>query len=143
MPAPIPGISLEDKLSLIQLLQSNGANIRQLNTLRTALSRLKGGGLARLGHPAKMIALIISDIVGDPLELISSGPTVIPDDAAPSKNPLAVLDELGVRQQVDPKIVDILERRQQQQRRVKGEGNLEIFCTLLPIQLKYDRMCST
>ncbi|KAE9547254.1 hypothetical protein FO519_009532, partial [Halicephalobus sp. NKZ332] len=75
LPAPIPGTSIEDKLNLTKALASNGTTIQELNTVRIALSRLKGGKLARLVK-GKSISLIISDIVGDPIELIASGPTV-------------------------------------------------------------------
>uniref|UniRef100_A0A915M0C5 Glycerate kinase n=1 Tax=Meloidogyne javanica TaxID=6303 RepID=A0A915M0C5_MELJA len=75
LPAPINGISLANKLEIIKLLQNYGADIKQLNVVRQALSRLKGGGLSRLACPAQQIALIVSDIIGDPIELISSGPT--------------------------------------------------------------------
>lgn len=76
LPAPIYSISLDEKLATIKAMTSRGADIKQLNTVRKALSRLKGGKLAEVAHPAKVVSLIVSDIVGDPVELIASGPTV-------------------------------------------------------------------
>ncbi|KAL3091660.1 hypothetical protein niasHT_024242 [Heterodera trifolii] len=104
--APISGVSLNDKVALIRQVQNNGADIKQLNVVRTALSRVKGGGLAKLGRPSKMISLVISDIVGDPLELISSGPTIV--SAKSYANPIAILNDLGILDKVPIRLVDAL-----------------------------------
>lgn len=76
LPAPVPGVSLEDKQAVTRLLSAGGANIQELNTVRKQLSRVKGGGLARICRAGRMVTLIISDVLGDPLDVISSGPTV-------------------------------------------------------------------
>jgi glycerate 2-kinase len=76
LPAPAEGVSLEDKQVLTRHLSAAGANIEQLNTVRKQLSRIKGGGLLRACRAGRLIALIISDVLGDPLEIIASGPTV-------------------------------------------------------------------
>jgi hydroxypyruvate reductase len=76
LPAPVEGITLEDKLAVTQLLSAAGANIQQLNIVRKQLSRIKGGGLARTCRAGRLVSLIISDVPGDPLDLIASGPTV-------------------------------------------------------------------
>ena len=91
LPAPIEGVSLEDKLALTQLLSGAGANINELNTVRKHLSRVKGGGLARACSAGRLVALIISDVTGDPLDVIASGPTV-PDMPTPA-DALAVLEK--------------------------------------------------
>jgi hydroxypyruvate reductase len=75
-PAPIEGISLADKLAVTQFLSAAGADITELNTVRKQLSRFKGGGLARQCNAGRLVSLIISDVIGDPLDLIASGPTV-------------------------------------------------------------------
>ncbi len=75
LPAPVAGITLEDKLAVTRHLSAAGANIQQLNIVRKQLSRIKGGGLARACAAGRLIALIISDVLGDPLETIASGPT--------------------------------------------------------------------
>ena len=69
IPAPVPGISLDDKIGVAQLLSSAGANITQLNTVRSQLSLVKGGGLARACHAGRLVSLIISDVLGDPLDV--------------------------------------------------------------------------
>lgn len=83
---PRPVIDQDDKLMLCKMLQNAGADIKELNTVRSKLSMVKGGGLARMAYPASVITLILSDIVGDPIDLIASGPTVYSN-----KNPKAVM----------------------------------------------------
>lgn len=74
---PIEPITLEEKSSLIKNLSRAGATINELNVVRIAISQVKGGKLAECGRRAyQIISLIISDIIGDPLELIASGPTI-------------------------------------------------------------------
>jgi hydroxypyruvate reductase len=78
MPAPPVGITLQDKADVNRLLLSCGAEIGEMNLIRQQISDLKGGGLLRIAAPAKVRALILSDVVGDDLRLIASGPTVAP-----------------------------------------------------------------
>ncbi|MBU1276882.1 MAG: glycerate kinase [Proteobacteria bacterium] len=78
--APAEGISLADKQQTTRLLLASGADIGEINAIRKHLSQLKGGNLARLAAPGKLISLIISDVVGDRLDVIASGPTV-PDNS--------------------------------------------------------------
>ncbi|NXY36516.1 GLCTK kinase, partial [Pomatorhinus ruficollis] len=75
LPAPIPPIVLKEKEKLTKMLASRGAAIQELNIVRKTLSMLKGGGLAQLAHPARVVSLILSDVIGDPLDIIASGPT--------------------------------------------------------------------
>lgn len=71
---PSPGVSLEEKKSLTEMLLSAGANIAELNTVRKHLSQIKGGRLARAAFPAAVVSLVVSDVVGNDLENIASGP---------------------------------------------------------------------
>lgn len=73
---PKPPVTLNEKTSLIKELANSGADIKELNTVRKKLSDIKGGQLAIAAQPAKVISLILSDIVDDPIDLIASGPTV-------------------------------------------------------------------
>jgi hydroxypyruvate reductase/glycerate 2-kinase len=75
LPAPVDGISLEDKLAVTRLLNRSSATIAEMNCVRKHLSKTKGGGLAAAA-PCPIVALIISDVIGDPLDVIASGPTV-------------------------------------------------------------------
>jgi glycerate 2-kinase len=90
LPAPVAGVSLAEKQAVTRLLSSGGANIQELNTVRKQLSRIKGGGLARACRAGRMITLIISDVLGDPLDVIASGPTV-PDTSSP-RDALSILE---------------------------------------------------
>ena len=76
LPAPIPGVSLAEKLQITRAMSRAGATIEELNLVRTALSAVKGGGLLRTCRAGQVIGLIISDVVGDPLPTIASGPTI-------------------------------------------------------------------
>jgi glycerate 2-kinase len=80
MTSPAEGISLGDIQHLTRLLLASGANIQEINALRKHLDTVKGGGIARLAAPAALAALILSDVIGDPLDVIASGPTV-PDSS--------------------------------------------------------------
>ncbi len=109
MPAPVEGVALDDKLALTRFLSGAGANIEQLNTVRKQLSRIKGGGLLRACRAGRMASLIISDVLGDPLDIIASGPTV--PDASTPQAALAVLDQFFIRAAgVAPAVFEYLER---------------------------------
>lgn len=92
LPAPIEGVSLAEKTAITRLLSASGATINQLNAVRSPLSRVKGGGLARACGAGVLLTLVLSDVLGDPLDVIASGPTAKattgPADA------LRVLEEL-------------------------------------------------
>ncbi len=76
LPLPADKITLEEKQELTQLLLDCGADIKEINTIRKHISQMKGGWLARWGYPSTVITFILSDVVGDPLDVIASGPTV-------------------------------------------------------------------
>ncbi len=79
-PLPVPGVSLEEKQRVTRLLLEAGATINELNAVRKHLSGIKGGQLARAAAPAPVLALLLSDVIGDPFDVIASGPTA-PDDS--------------------------------------------------------------
>ncbi len=108
MPAPVEGITLADKLAVTRHLSASGANIEQLNTVRKQLSRIKGGGLLRACRAGRLVSLIISDVLGDPLDVIASGPTV-PDTSTPQAA-LQVLRQFRARQAgISPVVFEYLE----------------------------------
>ena len=94
--APAPGLSLKDKIALTADLLASGADIATVNTFRRAASRIKGGRLALAAHPARVITLAISDVVGDNPEIIGSGPTV------PAHHPAPDLARLSARFALEP-----------------------------------------
>ncbi|MES2791530.1 MAG: DUF4147 domain-containing protein [Planctomycetota bacterium] len=112
LPAPVPGISLQDKQAVTRFLMSSGATINELNTVRKQLSRIKGGGLARACRQGRMVSLIISDVVGDPLDIIASGPT-IPDSSSPQRA-LEILAQFhATAPQVPQSVFDVLQQAAQ------------------------------
>ena len=110
LPAPIEGITLDDKLAVTRFLSAAGAPIEALNTVRKQLSRIKGGRLAEACRAKAMVSLIISDVLGDPLDLIASGPTV-PDRSTPAEA-LAILERYDARSAgIAPRVFEILSHR--------------------------------
>lgn len=93
--APAKGLGLEDKQNVARLLSGAGANIEQLNCVRRALSRVKGGGLARACTAGHLVTLAISDVLGDSLQTIASGPTCIDAGVSPA-DALDVISDLGL-----------------------------------------------
>lgn len=100
-----PYVPLEDLQTLTALLLSSGARIDEINILRRQLDRLKGGGLARTTK-AKIISLILSDVIGNPLEAIASGPTA--PDPTTKVDAVAILKKYGIEKEVPKSILDIL-----------------------------------
>lgn len=111
LPAPVEAVTLADKLALTRHLSAAGANIQELNTVRKQLSRIKGGGLMRACRAGRMVTLIISDVLGDPLDVIASGPTV--SDSSTPQAALDVLDQFGARDAgISSAVFDYLQSKQ-------------------------------
>lgn len=107
-PAPAPPITLGDKQVMTRLLLAAGADINQLNAVRKHCSVLKGGQLARAAAPARVAALLLSDVIGDPIDVIGSGPTA--PDASTFGEALGTLDRFGLRQRAPASVRERLER---------------------------------
>src|SRR5262245_28700878 len=107
LPAPVEGISLEDKQSATRLLSGCGASIVEMNAVRKHLSSIKGGRLAQAFAGRKLISLIVSDVVGDPLDVIASGPTA--PDPSTFADALAVLQRFELTDKVPATILKHLE----------------------------------
>lgn len=108
MPLPAPGITLEEKQAATRLLLSCGATIHEINAVRKHISAIKGGQLARLAEPAQVEALLLSDVIGDNLDVIGSGPTA--PDASTFAGALAILDKFAIRERVPASVRERLER---------------------------------
>lgn len=107
MPAPLPPLTLEEKIQVTRALSAAGASIEQLNTVRKHLSRIKGGRLAAACTAGWLVALIVSDVLGDRLDVIGSGPTV-PDSTTPA-DALHTLEELGLGPpEIPQRVFDVL-----------------------------------
>lgn len=106
LPAPVAGLSLADKQAVTRALMHAGATIEQLNAVRSCLSRVKAGGLWRSMAAGRGVALIISDVIGDPLSVIASGPTT---DVRPDpETALGILEALLPRDAVPAKLWSLL-----------------------------------
>lgn len=108
LPMPAVGLTLEDKQVTTQILLGSGATIQEVNALRKHLSQLKGGRLAQLACPATLVALILSDVVGDTLDAIASGPTVA--DPTTYKECLEILWRYHLRRKIPAVALRLLER---------------------------------
>lgn len=107
MTAPHPGLTLDDLQSLTRQLLACGARIDEINTLRRHLDRVKGGGLARAASPARVLSLILSDVIGNPLEAIASGPTA--PDPSSRADALRVLEKYDLTESAPAAILQTLE----------------------------------
>ena len=108
MPLPADSITLEEKQATTRLLLASGANIHEINSIRKHISRIKGGQLARLAAPAHVESLMLSDVIGDDLDVIGSGPTA--PDASTFAGALAILDRYGIRERVPASVRDRIEQ---------------------------------
>lgn len=106
MPKPRSGISLEDKQRVTDALLRSGATINEFNTVRKHISGLKGGWLAKEAYPATVVNLILSDVVGDPLDFIASGPTV--PDTTTFHDAVEVLKHHGLWSKVPDSVRKVL-----------------------------------
>ena len=108
MPAPAEGITLEEKQATTRLLLASGANIHEINSIRKHISRIKGGQLARLASPARVESLMLSDVIGDNLDVIGSGPTA--PDVSTFAGAVEILDRYAIRERVPASVRERLEQ---------------------------------
>jgi glycerate 2-kinase len=106
LPLPAEGITLSDKQSVTKLLHASGSSIREMNAVRKHLSRIKGGRLAQAFRGKFLFSLIVSDVVGDPLDVIASGPTAA--DSSTYADALGVLNRYGLTDQIPASVLTVL-----------------------------------
>jgi hydroxypyruvate reductase/glycerate 2-kinase len=106
--APKGMISLEDKQRVTELLLKTGAYIDELNTVRKHISEIKGGRLAECAYPAKIISLILSDVIGDKLDVIASGPTT--PDSTTYRMALDVVEKYRLTKRLPKAVLDVLKK---------------------------------
>ena len=115
LPCPAEGLTLDDKQRTTQALLDCGATIQEINAVRKHISRVKGGRLAKAAYPATVVSLILSDVVGDSLDSIASGPTV--PDSSKFADCLRVIDRYRLHEMLPPAVRSYLQRG--------AEGELE------------------
>ena len=108
LPCPAEGLTLEDKQIVTQSLLECGADIHEINSIRKHISAVKGGRLAALAYPSVMISLILSDVIGDNLDVIASGPTVL--DTHTFHDCRNIIDKYKLNEIVPKRVIGYIER---------------------------------
>ena len=108
LPCPAEGLTLGDKQKVTELLLECGATIHEINAVRKHLSLIKGGRMARLAHPSTLISLILSDVIGDDIECIASGPTA--PDRSTFSDCIRIIENHGIRHRMPLAVMAILEK---------------------------------
>ena len=124
--SPVNGVSLDDIQKMTEILLKSGAEIKEINTIRKHLDEVKGGRLALRLHPAKIFTLILSDVVGDRLDMIASGPTV--PDPTYYKDALEIITRYHLEEKIPHSIISYLEdgNKGKYPETLKSENNKEI-----------------
>jgi glycerate 2-kinase len=107
-PCPADGLTLADKQRATQILVESGATIQEINAVRKHISKLKGGRFAKLVAPAQLVSLILSDVVGDSLEAIASGPTV--PDSTTYSDCLEIIRRYDLKEKIPNSVLELLQR---------------------------------
>jgi glycerate 2-kinase len=106
LPVPVEGVDLAEKQETTKILLESGASIHEINAIRKHLSRIKGGWLAKAAAPATMITLILSDVIGDDLDVIASGPTV--GDRSTFSDCLSVIEKYSLASEIPSSVLNHL-----------------------------------
>lgn len=106
--SPVEGIKPEDLREIVEILFACGADIKEFNTVRQQIDRVKGGGLARIAAPSRVAAMVLSDVVGDPIEFISSGPTVA--SGTTHEDALRVIHKYHLEDKIPKRVLQLLEQ---------------------------------
>ncbi|MGE5644195.1 MAG: glycerate kinase type-2 family protein [Acidobacteriota bacterium] len=107
LPLPAPPITLAEKQATTKLLLDSGASIHEINAVRKHISAVKGGQLARAAYPARVLSLLLSDVIGDDIDVIGSGPTA--PDASTFADARAVLEKYGIAKAVPAAVRERIE----------------------------------
>mmetsp|Transcript_21709 Transcript_21709/g.10139 ORF Transcript_21709/g.10139 Transcript_21709/m.10139 type:complete len:452 (+) Transcript_21709:1705-3060(+) len=108
LPLPANHITLKDKQDTIKILLSCGTNIHEINAIRKHVSKIKGGKLAKAAYPCSTVSLILSDVVGDDLDVIASGPTV--PDSSTFLDCIEIFDKYNIKEKLPQNIVSHIEQ---------------------------------
>lgn len=115
---PAAGVSLSDVQAVTKMLLKNGATINEMNIVRKHLDLFKGGGLMRMASPARMVVLVLSDVVGSPLDIIASGPAI--SDPSTYEEAFSILQKYSENENVAETITNHLKSGVEFER-TKGE----------------------
>jgi hydroxypyruvate reductase/glycerate 2-kinase len=106
--SPCEGVPLAEKQTITDLLLKSGADITELNSVRKHLSRVKGGRLAEIASPAEIISLMISDVIGDKLDVIASGPTA--PDSSTYQDAMDVINKFDLADKAPERVIDVFRK---------------------------------
>ncbi|MCP3926632.1 MAG: glycerate kinase [Desulfobacterales bacterium] len=109
-PLPLDNISLDQKQQITIELLNSGATIHEINTIRKKLSKIKGGKFVEISYPATVLSLILSDVVGDDLDIIASGMTV--PDKSTHEDCLRILKKYGLEKKIPVKILKLFKKNE-------------------------------
>ena len=140
LPYPIDGLTLADKQTVTQLLLRSGATIQQINAVRRHLSELKGGKLARMADPAHVVTLILSDVIGDSLEDIASGPTA--PDPSRYADCLEIIRKYRLLEAIPASARSILERGNQGEIAETIKPNDPVFTRVVNVIVGSNRLAT-
>lgn len=108
LPAPLPPLDFREKQQTTQLLLASGASIDELNALRKHISAVKGGRLAEIAAPAQVVSLLLSDVIGDRVDVIASGPTA--PDPSTYEEVLGIMAQYGLGEKIPPRVRAVIAR---------------------------------
>jgi glycerate 2-kinase len=124
--ADVPeGCTLEDLKALSSILLKTGANITEMNCIRKHLSKVKGGLLAKAASPARVVSLILSDVIGDPLDVIASGPTA--PDPTTFSDAISILRKYNIENEIPKQIYQVLYEGSENKRQETMKESDEMF----------------
>ncbi len=106
LPAPLPPLDFSEKQQATRLLLASGASIDELNALRKHISAVKGGRLAEIAAPAQVVSLLLSDVIGDRLDVIASGPTA--PDPSTYEEVQGIMDKYELKEKIPPRVFEII-----------------------------------
>jgi hydroxypyruvate reductase len=108
LPLPVEGVSLADKQDTTKILLASGATIHEINAVRKHISMVKGGGLARAAYPATLISLMLSDVIGDDLDVIASGPTQ--PDSSSFEDCITIFDRYAIGDKLPETVISHIQK---------------------------------
>jgi len=138
--SPVPGVELQDIQDLTRMLLACGATIQEINILRKHLDEIKGGGLANWTYPASLLILVLSDVLGDPLEVIASGPGF--PDSSVFKDAWNVIEKYDVAGKLPARILDILRQGLQGKRKETPKPGDPIFAKVRHVIVGNNRLAA-
>jgi len=139
LPFPVEGVDLAEKQETTTILLESGATIHEINTVRKHLSRIKGGWLAKAAAPATIVSLILSDVIGDDIDVIASGPTV--GDRSTFRECLRVIEKYDLNTPMPPSVMTHLHKGTGGAVQETPKPDDPVFCTAYHLIVGSNILC--